>query len=40
VMAGYHAELPQAFLHKPYEMKELESALDTAMRTPIDAKKG
>jgi PAS domain S-box-containing protein len=40
VMKDYHAELPQAFLHKPYDMKELESALDTAMRTSIDANKG
>jgi len=30
VMDGEHAELPQAFLHKPYEMKELISAINQA----------
>jgi two-component system, cell cycle sensor histidine kinase and response regulator CckA len=31
VMEGRHAELPQAFLHKPYFMLELKTALDASM---------
>ncbi|HAA02775.1 MAG TPA: hypothetical protein DCE18_05330, partial [Syntrophobacteraceae bacterium] len=31
VMEGRHAELPQAFLHKPYLMAELKTAIDAAM---------
>ncbi len=30
-MEGKHAELPQAFLHKPYRMVELKAALGAAM---------
>jgi two-component system, cell cycle sensor histidine kinase and response regulator CckA len=33
VMAGKHAELPQAFLHKPYTLADLKAALGAAMRT-------
>jgi|WetSurMetagenome_2_1015567.scaffolds.fasta_scaffold15468_4 two-component system, cell cycle sensor histidine kinase and response regulator CckA len=35
VMAGRHAELPQAFLHKPFTMAELKAALGAAMGTPL-----
>jgi two-component system, cell cycle sensor histidine kinase and response regulator CckA len=31
VMEGRHAELPQAFLHKPYRLVELQAALGAAM---------
>jgi PAS domain S-box-containing protein len=31
VMEGKHAQLPQAFLHKPYNMAELKAALGAAM---------
>jgi CheY-like chemotaxis protein len=32
VMAGEHAELPQAFLHKPYASADLEAALAAALK--------
>jgi PAS domain S-box-containing protein len=35
VMQGDHAELPQAFLHKPYSMKDLKAALCAAQKTPF-----
>ncbi len=31
VVEGKHAEFPQAFLHKPYRVAELEAALAAAM---------
>jgi trehalose-6-phosphate synthase len=31
VMAGDHSELPQAFLAKPYKLKELSEAIRQAM---------
>jgi CheY-like chemotaxis protein len=31
IMEGKHAELPQAFLYKPYSMVELKAALGAAM---------
>jgi two-component system, cell cycle sensor histidine kinase and response regulator CckA len=34
VMEGKRAELPQAFLHKPYSMAELKAALGAAMGAP------
>jgi two-component system cell cycle sensor histidine kinase/response regulator CckA len=33
VMEGEHAELPQAFLHKPYDMVKLKAALVASLRT-------
>jgi two-component system, cell cycle sensor histidine kinase and response regulator CckA len=33
VMEGRQAELPQAFLYKPYRMVELKEALDAVMMT-------
>ncbi|MCE5334129.1 MAG: PAS domain S-box protein [Desulfobacteraceae bacterium] len=32
VMRGEHSEQPQAFLHKPFRMKDLEAALDAARK--------
>jgi CheY-like chemotaxis protein len=32
VIAGAHSELPQAFLHKPYQMAMLKDALAKAMK--------
>jgi two-component system, chemotaxis family, CheB/CheR fusion protein len=39
VMEGRHTELPQAFLHKPYSMVELEAALGAAMAPSSPQKK-
>jgi CheY-like chemotaxis protein len=40
VMEGEHAELPQAFLHKPYRMAELEAAIAAAVVMPsVDSMK-
>jgi PAS domain S-box-containing protein len=36
VMAGYHQERPQAFLHKPYRKAELLEALEAVLQQPID----
>jgi nitrogen-specific signal transduction histidine kinase/CheY-like chemotaxis protein len=40
VMEGDHPELPQTFLHKPYQMKDLKAALDAAQKTSPTANKG
>ena len=32
VMRGDHPEQPQAFLHKPYDLKDLEAALSAALK--------
>ena len=36
-MAGKHAEWPQAFLHKPYQLAKLREALRLAIEKPPDA---
>jgi PAS domain S-box-containing protein len=36
VMEGEHAEIPQAFLHKPYLMTELKTALCAAMEHRVE----
>jgi hypothetical protein len=35
-MEGEHAEIPQAFLHKPYLMTELKTALCAAMEHRVE----
>ena len=39
VMEGQHSELPQAFLHKPYELKALINAINQ-VRPEERAEKG
>jgi two-component system, cell cycle sensor histidine kinase and response regulator CckA len=40
VMQGYHPERPQAFLHKPYAMKDLDAALGVALKASSGAISG
>ncbi len=35
VMQGDHPELPQAFLHKPYQMRDLEAAISAAHKAQL-----
>ena len=35
VMQSDHADRPQAFIHKPYLMKELQAAIDAALKKPL-----
>jgi two-component system cell cycle sensor histidine kinase/response regulator CckA len=40
VMCGHHSELPQTFLHKPYQMKDLKEALGAVQKISPGANKG
>jgi CheY-like chemotaxis protein len=42
VMQGHHLELPRAFWHKPYRIKDLQPTLGAAQKTahPIPEKAG
>jgi PAS domain S-box-containing protein len=40
VRQSYHSEQPQVFLAKPYKAKDLEKALETALKTSFGVNKG
>ena len=36
VMQGDHPDRPQAFIHKPYQSKDLQAAIEAALRRPVN----
>jgi hypothetical protein len=34
-MEGSHSENPQAFIHKPYRLKDLESAIGSILKSSL-----
>jgi CheY-like chemotaxis protein len=36
VMKSNWSERPQVFLHKPYSMRDLEAAIDKALKNPVN----